>query len=114
MGETARGCGVDGPGLAHYISAVMNRLILAFLALLAGLAAQATPVQARMGGGGETEIGTIDTARSGARSSAQQSTSPDAPVVRQERRDRESERVRPARPAVFIPSVLFGIDRAFE
>lgn len=92
----------------------MNRFFLALMALLAGLAAQVTPVQARMGSGGETEIGAVDSARGSARSSAQQSTSLDAPVVRQERRGREGERVRPARPPVFIPSVLFGIDRAFE
>ncbi len=91
----------------------MNRIVLALLALFAGLAAQATPAQARMSGSGDTEIGAVDSAR-GARPSAPQASSVDAPVVRQERRDRDGERVRPVRPAVFIPSVLFGVDRAFE
>lgn len=114
MLEPGVGSGLDGPDLAHYIGSAMNRFILALLALFAGLAAQATPAMARMGSGGETEIGAVDSGRGGSRSAAQQSTSLEAPVVRQERRDREGGRVRPARPAVFIPSVLFGVDRAFE
>lgn len=91
----------------------MNRFILALLALFAGLAAQATPAQARMNGAGDTEIGAVDSTR-GARPAAAQSASVAAPVVRQERRDREADRIRPVRPPVFIPSVLFGADRAFE
>ena len=37
-----------------------------------------------------------------------------APLARQEKRDREATRVRPARSRIFIPSVLFGPDRALE
>jgi hypothetical protein len=43
-----------------------------------------------------------------------QSQAADAPVARQERRERDSNRVRTARSRVFIPSVLFGADRAYE
>lgn len=91
----------------------MNRILLALLALFAGIAAQAAPAQARIGGG-DTEIGSVESARGSTRSQAAQSASADAPANRQERRDRESGRVQPSRPTVYIPSVLFGADRAFE
>jgi hypothetical protein len=91
----------------------MNRFILALLALFAGLAVEAVPAQARMSGAGDTEIGAVDSAR-GARPAAAQSAAVDAPATRQERRDRENDRIRPVRPPVFIPAVLFGADRAFE
>ena len=39
----------------------------------------------------------------------------DQPTTRQERREREAQRPRTIpRPRVFIPSVLFGADRAYE
>lgn len=91
----------------------MNRIVLALLALFAGLAAQATPAAARMAGSGDTEIGTVDPAR-GARPAAAKPATVAAPVMRQERREREGGRTRPVRTAVFIPTVLFGADRAFE
>ena len=92
----------------------MNRLLLALLALLAGLVTQVSPGQARMGGVSDTEIGVTETGRSGARTAPSQSAAIDAPVARQERRDREFARIRPPRARVYIPSVLFGADRAFE
>lgn len=92
----------------------MNRFLLALLALFTGLVAQAAPVQARMSGASDTEIGSVESARTGARPSAVQSQSLDAPVARQERRAREAVRIRPAAPRIYIPSVLFGADRAFE
>lgn len=91
----------------------MNRILLAILALLTGLAAQVSPVQARMGGGSETEIGAVEGVRSASRSTAP-TQSISAPAVRQERREQEATRVRPMRSRVFIPSVLFGPDRALE
>ena len=91
----------------------MNRLLLALLALLTGLAAQVTPAQARMNGASDTEIGSVEGMRSAARS-ALPAQSVVAPVVRQERREQEAARAKPTRVRVFIPSVLFGADRAIE
>lgn len=91
----------------------MNRLLLALLALLTGLAAQVSPAQARMSGTSDTEIGTVEGLRSAARS-ALPAQSIAAPVVRQERREQEASRARPVRVRVYIPSVLFGPDRAIE
>jgi hypothetical protein len=92
----------------------MNRIFLAILALFAGLAAEASPVFARMAGSGDTEIGATENGRGAARPSAIQASPIEAPAARQERRDREAMRVRPARPRIFIPSVQLGVDRALE
>ena len=97
-----------------YIPAAMNRIFLAILALFAGLAAEATPVFARMAGSGETEIGATEAGRGSARPSAVQASPVEAPVARQERRDRVAMRVRPAGPRIYIPSVQLGVDRALE
>jgi hypothetical protein len=92
----------------------MTRILLAILALMTGLVAQAGPAQARMNGVAETEIGASDNSRSAARTSATQGQPIDAPVAQKERRERDAQRVRPARGCVFIPSVLLGVDRALE
>mgnify|MGYP000151953244 CR=1 FL=1 len=91
----------------------MNRLLLALLALLTGLAAQVSPAQARLSGASDTEIGAVEGMRSAART-ALPAQSISAPVVRQERREQEAARSKPVRSRVYIPSVLFGVDRAFE
>lgn len=92
----------------------MNRLLLTLLALLTGLAAQIAPAEARMSGVGQTEIGAVEAARSGARAAPGQPSAIDAPVTQRERRERESTRVRPVRSKVYIPSVQYGVDRALE
>ena len=92
----------------------MNRLLLTLLALLAGLFTQVSPAQARLCGASDIEIGAVESGRAGARSAPCQSAVTDAPAARQEQRGRESSRVRTARPRVYIPSVLFGADRAYE
>lgn len=92
----------------------MNRLFLALLALLTGLAAQGTPVQARMNSGGEIELGSYEQVRS-SRPTTSATTAAQTPAIRQERREREAQRQRAVmRLRVFIPSVLFGADRAYE
>jgi len=92
----------------------MNRLLLAMLALLTGLVTQVTPAYARMSPSGETEIGAPESIGV-AKSAAGTIVAADIPAARQERRDRDAQRPRPiTRPRVFIPSVLFGPDRAFE
>jgi hypothetical protein len=91
----------------------MNRLLLALLALFAGLVTQTTPAQARMLSGDATQIGTSADCRN-VRPSPSPSAEPETPVLRQARREREAARPKALRPRVFIPSVLFGADRAYE
>jgi hypothetical protein len=91
----------------------MNRLLLALLALFAGLVTQSTPVQARMLSGDAMQIGAASDCRN-VRPSPSPSAEPETPVLRQARRERDTARPRALRPRVFIPSVLFGADRAFE
>ena len=107
-------CRVDAGAGAPYISRVMNRILLALLALLTGMMTQVTPAQARMGGGSDTEIGAVESVRGAARPAAPATQAIAAPLARQEKRDREATRIRPARARIFIPSVLFGPDRALE
>lgn len=95
-----------------YIRTSMKRLLLAFLALLAGLVVQGATAQARISGS-DAEIGAYDAGRT-SRPVAVQSQSPDAPAARQERRERDANRVRTSRARVYIPTVQFGADRAFE
>ncbi|MEY4240053.1 MAG: hypothetical protein RL339_2654 [Pseudomonadota bacterium] len=92
----------------------MKRILLALLALMTGLVAQAGPVQARMNGNAETEIGVADGMRGSARPSAAQTQAVEAPVTQKERRERQAARIRPGRGRVYIPSVLYGPDRALE
>jgi hypothetical protein len=91
----------------------MNRFILALVALLTGLAAQATPASARMCGVSETEIGAVDCTRGSPKAAASpSSTTPSG--ARTDRPVREQPRFRPGSSRVYIPSVQFGADRAFE
>jgi hypothetical protein len=92
----------------------MTRILLALLALMSGLVVQAGPVQARINGAAETEIGISEGKGTSARSAQGQSQSIAAPVARKERRERDAQRTRPGRGRVYIPSVLLGIDRAYE
>ena len=98
-------------GLYHH---VMKRIVLALLALMTGLVAQAGPVQARMNGGADTEIGVADGSRGATRPSSVQIQAVDAPAAQKQRRERQASRIRPSRGQVYIPSVLFGPDRALE
>ena len=92
----------------------MKRILLALLAIMTGLVAQAGPVQARMNGSADTEIGVADGTRGSARPSQTQSQTLDPPAVPKERRERQATRIRPPRGGVYIPSVLYGPDRALE
>jgi hypothetical protein len=105
--------GLDASARAHYIASAMNRIVLALLALFAGLVAQSSPALARMNANDGVPVSAVESVRT-ARPAAVQTQGVDAPVVRQERRERQAGRVRSQRPSVFIPSVLFGADRAFE
>ena len=92
----------------------MNRFLIAMLALLTGLVTQVAPAQARLAGGGETEIGSIEQIRS-AKPAAGPIAAADQSATRQDRREREAQRPRAVlRPRVFVPTVLYGADRAYE
>lgn len=92
----------------------MKRILLALLAIMTGLIAPVGPVQARIGSSADTEIGMADGVRGTARPAPAQTQSVEAPVAQKERRKRQSLRIRPSRGRVYIPSVLFGADRAYE
>ena len=92
----------------------MKRILLALLALMTGLIAQAGPVQARINGNAETEIGMSENVRGGIHAAAAQTQAIAGPVTQKDRRQRQAARIRPNRGEVFIPSVLFGPDRALE
>ncbi|MGH6787636.1 MAG: hypothetical protein ACREBO_12470 [Novosphingobium sp.] len=92
----------------------MNRILLALLALLSGLTVSAAPASARLCGAGETEFAASACERSGPATKGAQTQASDGTAARAERREREIQRARPAGPKVFIPSVQFGADRAFE
>ena len=94
-------------------STPMNRILLALLALLTGLTVQAAPAHARLCGAADTELTASACERSTAIKGAQTQAS-EGTAARSERREREIQRARPAGPKVFIPSVQFGPDRAFE
>ena len=100
--------------VASPISLAMKSILLALLALMSGLVAQAGPVQARMSSTADTEIGVSDGQRGSARPSQAQTQAVDAPAAQKERRERQAIRIRPSRGRVYIPSVLFGPDRALE
>lgn len=91
----------------------MNRLFLALLALLAGLAAQIAPAHARVEGNESAEISSVEATRC-ARPCAAQSPAAEIPSARPERREKETARTRPQRARVFIPAVYMRADRAFE
>jgi hypothetical protein len=91
----------------------MNRLLLALLALFAGLATQISPAYARLPNAEATQIGVSENCRN-VRPSPSPSVEPESPVFRQAKRERNAPRPKALRPRVFIPSVLFGADRAFE
>lgn len=90
----------------------MNRILLALLALFAGIATQVSPAEARVRG--ETEIGSVMAQRSATRAAA----SAQAPAVFQAktslppRHRAEPARAEYAQP--LVPTVRLGPDRARE
>jgi hypothetical protein len=104
----------DGRGRA-YIRAAMNRIILALLALFAGLVTEVAPAQARMSGMNEAEIGAVEYVRSGIRQIAEQVAGVRAAPVQRSKGVAGDKGIRPQpRPPVYIPAVQFGADRAYE
>ena len=104
---------MDGINQSAYILRPMNRLLLTFLALLAGLLAQGAPAQAREVAAGASQIGAVHMPLAQTRAAAQvQATS--SPAARSEIPD---ERGRLGKALVLSPPVAtveIGIDRARE
>ena len=93
----------------------MNRIFLALMALFVGLIEPAGPVEARIRLASDTEIGLVTGQRLGARTAAPQQTAAEqVGTSRSDRRDRAAPRTRSPRAKVFIPPVLFQVDRALE
>lgn len=91
----------------------MNRIVLAILALFAGLATQVTPAEARLSG--KVEIGATLGLKSSARVTAVATAA--AAFRPQSRREAQLvEPVRTARPLAIVaaPAVQLRIDRARE
>lgn len=103
---------LDGRLRHAYMRLPMNRILLALLALFAGIATQVSPAEARVRG--ETEIGSVMAQRSATRAAA----SAQAPVPFQPKTsltpcDRvHSVPAHYARP--HVPTVRLGPDRARE
>ena len=90
----------------------MNRILLAILALFAGLATQVSPAEARVRGA--TEIGSVLTQRSAARADA---AVPAAAAFQAQPRTTLESRgpaLLPLLPIPAAPAVRTGIDRARE
>ena len=104
---------MDGINQSAYIGGPMNRLLLTFLALLAGLLAQGAPAQARAIAAGTSQIGALEAplAQSGAVAQVQVSGHL---AARHEVQDASGLSGRLAPPAIHIPTVQIGIDRARE
>lgn len=96
----------------RYLSDEMLRQLLALLALLTGLAAVGAPAHAAVGE--IVGVGVEQKADSDSESREAQA----ACVEKQRKQKLRSERVTPCRTqapvVVYIPTVMFGIDRAFE
>lgn len=90
----------------------MIRLLLTFLAVLTGLGANADAASARMCNGQGAEIGVIEALRSGDRAvpCPTSSARPEATVEPA----RKATRAPLPRKPVYIPTVQFGPDRAYE
>lgn len=92
----------------------MRRILLAFLALL-GLAAQVSPVQARVCGSGVAEIGVVTAPRGASRALAARTAIAAQGAIRTQPRVAGCGASAPAhRPQVYVPTVQMGIDRAHE
>jgi hypothetical protein len=91
----------------------MNRLLLALLALFAGLATQIAPAQARAAGGDAAQVGAAAVCRN-ARPSPSSIAEPELPQRCETATRRDAALPMSLRPRVPVPAVLFGPDRAFE
>lgn len=96
--------------MAAYIDAAMNRIVLAILALFAGLAAQVAPAEARLCGRTEINatLGTVNSARVAAVAAAAPFRARPQPQVAAPRPCREAMPM----AALAAPTIRLGSDRA--
>ncbi|EDL48076.1 hypothetical protein [Erythrobacter sp. SD-21] len=91
----------------------MVRQLLALIALLTGLAAMGTPVQAAV----NSAVGVGVERPTDSRDTESRETQ-NACTEKQRKQELRGERVTPCKPqepvTVYIPSVMFGVDRAYE
>jgi hypothetical protein len=92
----------------------MNRLFLAILALLAGLATQVSTAQARMCTGAETEIGAVQGPRGCVRPSGSPNSRVEQPAAKRDRAARPAMRVKRGSGPVLFPPIYLRADRALE
>lgn len=103
---------LDGWKSRPYMVFPMNRILLALLALFAGIATQVSPAEARVRG--ETEIGSVMAQRSATRAAA----SAQAPAVNQARPSAPARIFASSLPTAntgpLVLTVFVGPDRARE
>lgn len=92
----------------------MNRLLLAILALFAGLATQVSTAQARMCTGAETEIGSVQGSRGCVRSAGTPSNRAELPPAKRERATRPGLRIKRGAAPIMFPPIYLGVDRSRE
>lgn len=104
---------MDGINQSAYILRSMNRLLLTFLALLAGLLAQGTPAQAREIAAGASQIGVVEVpmAQIGAAAQVQVDR---GTFARREVPEEIGLFGKALALAIQAPTVQLGIDRARE
>jgi hypothetical protein len=104
---------MDGINQSAYILPPMNRLFLAFMALLAGLLAQGGPAQARDCAPGASQVGAVQApvAQASVASQAQQAISG---ALRSDKPADTAKSAVASLQTVLTPTVHIGIDRARE
>ena len=91
----------------------MIRFLLTLLAFMSGLAAIGPEAEARGCGLGAAEVGAVESLPSGDRIAIRQQGIV-APVARRDSAPRQTGCPRQPRRPVYVPTVQFGPDRAFE
>lgn len=91
----------------------MNRLLLAFMALLASLLAQGGPAQARECGAGASQVGAMEAPLAQIRVAVQVQATNGA-KARRELPAKESNCARSRKQIIYLPTVQLGSDRARE
>ncbi|MGE3692882.1 MAG: hypothetical protein AB7F98_16020 [Novosphingobium sp.] len=91
----------------------MNRLFLAFMALLAGLLAQGGPAQARDCAAGASQVGAVQAPFAQIRVAVKEQAA-NGPKARREVPVKDHNCGKPPKPTVYLPTVQLGSDRAHE
>lgn len=103
---------MDEPSHCDYLGRIMFRRLLACLALITGLAAAAAPAHASVAESVGAQLEMTQRVEDGTRAE-------ESPCAERQRQQRQKGvKVTPCKPSepvtVYIPTVQFGPDRAFE